>query len=397
MPAREGAVKPRRLRSEVSPAGGIALARAAGGGRADLRIERPPVNVLGAESLHDLARQVRAAGDARLLVLTGLAAAFSAGVDVAEHAPEPAAIDSMLAAMRDALEALVDSPAVTLAAAAGRASAAGRRSSRHATSCCWPTTRASVSRDPPRVLSAGAAALLPGLVGQARATDWILSGRILSGRKPPMRALPRDRCPRRAWTRRPNGWPAHPRGEPRALAAARTSCARGAGKPWPPDSPRRRTPIGASPAAKTWPEPFGISAQAGADSIPRHADRLSQRPLPPGKRGRHLAARSRVPVRGRDLRGRALRPGAPLPPGGAPRADARGPGRDPDQGDARFLRGRGQAPARRERPRREGRLRLRPGVARRGAPLPRLSGGGHHAHRLRVRARGGSAAAPGWR
>ena len=103
----------------MSPAGGIALARAAGGARADLRIARPPVNVLDAESLHALARQVRAAGDARFLVLTGLAAAFSAGVDVAEHAPEPAAINTMLAAMRDALEALVASPAVTLAAAAG--------------------------------------------------------------------------------------------------------------------------------------------------------------------------------------------------------------------------------------------------------------------------------------
>jgi cyclohexa-1,5-dienecarbonyl-CoA hydratase len=168
----------------VSPAGGIALARAAGGARADLRIARPPVNVLDAESLHALARQVRAAGDARLLVLTGLAAAFSAGVDVAEHAPEPAAIDTMLAAMRDALEALVASPAVTLAAAAG-ACLGGGAEILAACDLVLLTDDARVGFPEIRLacFPPGAAVLLPGLVGQARATDWILSGRILSGKE----------------------------------------------------------------------------------------------------------------------------------------------------------------------------------------------------------------------
>ena len=168
----------------MSPAGGIALALAAGGARADLRIARPPVNVLDAESLHALARQVRAAGDARLLVLTGLAAAFSAGVDVAEHAPEPAAIDTMLAAMRDALEALVESPAVTLAAAAGACLGGGAE----ILAACDLVLLADDARVGfPEIRLAcfppGAAVLLPGLVGQARAADWILSGRILSGKE----------------------------------------------------------------------------------------------------------------------------------------------------------------------------------------------------------------------
>ena len=168
----------------MSPAGGIALAHAAGGARADLRIARPPVNVLDAESLHALARQVRAAGDARLLVLSGLAAAFSAGVDVAEHAPQPAAIDTMLAAMRDALEALVASPAVTLAAAAGACLGGGAE----ILAACDLVLLADDARVGfPEIRLAcfppGAAALLPGLVGQARATDWILSGRILSGKE----------------------------------------------------------------------------------------------------------------------------------------------------------------------------------------------------------------------
>ena len=168
----------------MSPSGGIALAHADGGARADLCIARPPVNVLDAESLHALAREVRAAGAARLVVLTGLPAAFSAGVDVAEHAPEAAAIEKMLAAMRDALEALVASPAVTLAAAAGACLGGGAEI---LAACDFVLLADDARVGFPEIRLAcfppGAAALLPGLVGEARAADWILTGRILSGRE----------------------------------------------------------------------------------------------------------------------------------------------------------------------------------------------------------------------
>ncbi len=162
----------------------IALAHAAGGARADLRIARPPVNVLDGESLHALARGVREADAARLVVLTGLAAAFSAGVDVAEHAPEPAAIEKMLAAMRDVLEALVASPAITLAAASGACLGGGAE----ILAACDLVLLADDARVGfPEIRLAcfppGAAALLPGLVGEARAADWVLTGRILSGKE----------------------------------------------------------------------------------------------------------------------------------------------------------------------------------------------------------------------
>ncbi len=168
----------------MSPSGGIALAHSAGGARADLRIARPPVNVLDAASLHALAREVRAAGTARLLVLTGLPAAFSAGVDVAEHAPEAAAIATMLAAMREVLEALVASPAVTLAAVQGACLGGGAE----IVAACDLVLLADDARVGfPEIRLAcfppGAAALLPGLVGEARAADWILTGRTLSGRE----------------------------------------------------------------------------------------------------------------------------------------------------------------------------------------------------------------------
>ena len=64
-------------------------------------------------------RRSSEAPPARLLVLRGLPRAFSAGVEVAAHAPEPDLIEGMLAAMRRVLCALVETPAVTLAAVSG--------------------------------------------------------------------------------------------------------------------------------------------------------------------------------------------------------------------------------------------------------------------------------------
>ncbi len=168
----------------MSSSGAIVLERCASGARADLRIARPPVNVLDTACLAELAGQIRAAKPARLLVLTGLPTAFSAGVDVAEHAPEPALIDRMLTAMRDVLEALVASPAVTLAAVSGACLGGGAE----IVAACDLVLLADDARIGfPEIRLAcfppGAAALLPVLVGEARATDWILSGRILSGKE----------------------------------------------------------------------------------------------------------------------------------------------------------------------------------------------------------------------
>ncbi|MGH7185431.1 MAG: enoyl-CoA hydratase-related protein, partial [Pseudomonadota bacterium] len=59
------------------------------------------------------------AGAARVLVLSGLPRAFSAGVAVEDHVPDPPAIEAMLSAMRAVLEALVSTPAVTVASVSG--------------------------------------------------------------------------------------------------------------------------------------------------------------------------------------------------------------------------------------------------------------------------------------
>ena len=162
---------------------GIRLALSGDGARADLSIAIPPVNVFDAVSLTELTRRIRDARGARLLVLTGLPRAFSAGVDVAAHVPEPAAIDGMLAAMRDVLTALIETPAVTLAAVSGACLGGGAE----IVSACdlvlvsdearigFPEIR--LACFPP-----GAAALLPVRIGEARASLWILTGQTVSGR-----------------------------------------------------------------------------------------------------------------------------------------------------------------------------------------------------------------------
>jgi cyclohexa-1,5-dienecarbonyl-CoA hydratase len=168
----------------VTPSGGITLARSQGGARADLSLAIAPVNVLGARHLEELALSVRDAAPARLLVLTGLPRAFCAGVDVADHVPEPDAIERMLAAMRGVLEALVESPAVTLAAVSGACLGGGAEI---AAACDVVLATEDARIGFPEIRLAcfppGAAALLPGRVGEARATEWILTGRTFSGRE----------------------------------------------------------------------------------------------------------------------------------------------------------------------------------------------------------------------
>jgi cyclohexa-1,5-dienecarbonyl-CoA hydratase len=162
----------------------IRLERSRGGARADLRIEVPPVNVLETRHLAELARQIAAAPPARLLVLTGFPRAFSAGVSVAEHDPQPARIASMLAAMRGALEALLEVPAVTLASVSGACLGGGAEL---VLACDLVLVADDARIGFPEIRLAcfppGASALLPNRIGEARAAEWILSGAPRSGRE----------------------------------------------------------------------------------------------------------------------------------------------------------------------------------------------------------------------
>jgi cyclohexa-1,5-dienecarbonyl-CoA hydratase len=153
-------------------------------GRADLCIAIPPVNVLCVADLERLASLVGEVRGARVLVLTGLPRAFSAGVSVPEHEPAPEAIERMLGAMRRVLDALVRVPAVTLAAVSGACLGGGAEI---AAACDVVLAAEDARIGFPEIKLAcfppGAAALLPARVGEARANEWILTGRTLSGRE----------------------------------------------------------------------------------------------------------------------------------------------------------------------------------------------------------------------
>ncbi len=169
----------------ASPAGaGIRLERSADGDRADLAINRPPVNVLDPAALSALAAAIEDAAPARLLVLRGLPRAFSAGVEVAAHAPEPDLIEGMLAAMRRVLGALVETPAVTLASVSGACLGGGAE----IVAACDLVLAAEDARVGfPEIRLAcfppGGAVLLPLRIGEARAAEWILTGATHSGRE----------------------------------------------------------------------------------------------------------------------------------------------------------------------------------------------------------------------
>jgi cyclohexa-1,5-dienecarbonyl-CoA hydratase len=166
------------------PRTGIRLERSREQARADLRIAIPPVNVLDTLTLAELARQIVASRPARVLVLTGLPRAFSAGVSVADHVPEPGRIEEMLTAMRDVLSALVETEAITLAAVSGACLGGGAEI---VTACDLVLVTEDARIGFPEIRLAcfppGAAALLPARIGQARAAEWILSGQVHSGRE----------------------------------------------------------------------------------------------------------------------------------------------------------------------------------------------------------------------
>jgi cyclohexa-1,5-dienecarbonyl-CoA hydratase len=162
----------RPIRLELTEAG--ALAR--------LEIHLPPVNVIGAAHLDEITRQVEAAADARVLLLSGLPRAFSAGVEMADHVPEPRAIERMLAVMRGALAALLESPAVTIAAVSGACLGGGAEI---AAACDFVLASEDARIGFPEIrlgcFPPAAAALLPLRIGEARAAEWILTGRNYSG------------------------------------------------------------------------------------------------------------------------------------------------------------------------------------------------------------------------
>ena len=145
-------------------------------------LDRPPLNVLDIAMLRELdeaVAQVGADPGASVLVVTGEGKAFSAGVDVADHTEDR--VKEMIHTFHGALARLHALELPTIAALNGAALGGGLEV---ALACDLTLAREGAKLGQPEiqlgVFPPFAAAVLPRLVGRARALDLCLTGRVLT-------------------------------------------------------------------------------------------------------------------------------------------------------------------------------------------------------------------------
>jgi cyclohexa-1,5-dienecarbonyl-CoA hydratase len=150
---------------------------------ARLVLRNPPLNVIDIPMMVELAQalgEIEARSDVTVVVLRGDGRAFSAGVDVAAHTPDK--VDGMLAKFHAVIRALVASKKVTVAAVHGHCLGGGAEL---AMVCDIAYTTASAQWGFPEIKLACyppvACTALAALVGQKRAAELILTGRMISG------------------------------------------------------------------------------------------------------------------------------------------------------------------------------------------------------------------------
>ncbi|HKF20999.1 MAG TPA: enoyl-CoA hydratase/isomerase family protein [Candidatus Angelobacter sp.] len=143
----------------------------------------PPLNVFDFQQMDELAaalKQIEQRREIIAVVLTGGERAFSAGVDVAVHAPEN--VPTMLLKFHSLILALAKSPKITIAEVRGACLGGGAELAMVCDMCFtsekakWGFPEITLGCYPPVACTA-----LAGLVGEKRAADLIFTGRIFSG------------------------------------------------------------------------------------------------------------------------------------------------------------------------------------------------------------------------
>jgi cyclohexa-1,5-dienecarbonyl-CoA hydratase len=148
---------------------------------ARITIRRPPLNVLTTAMLREIARAFNAAAsssEVRAVRLDAEGKAFSAGVDVADHAGD--AIEPMMDALVELFDAAERVPVPTVAVVHGAALGGGCEIAL-ATDLCLAAERASFGQPEIRlgVFAPPASVLLPRLIGERRAMELLLTGETL--------------------------------------------------------------------------------------------------------------------------------------------------------------------------------------------------------------------------
>jgi cyclohexa-1,5-dienecarbonyl-CoA hydratase len=154
-------------------------------GVARIKLSHLPLNVIDIPMMDDLSRglaDIEANPNASVILLAGDGESFSAGVDVAAHAPDKVA--EMLAKFHQVIRSLVSTKKVTIAAVRGHCLGGGAELAMicdlvfTAEDATWGFPEIKLACYPPV-----ACAALAALIGQKRAAELILIGRTISGRE----------------------------------------------------------------------------------------------------------------------------------------------------------------------------------------------------------------------
>jgi cyclohexa-1,5-dienecarbonyl-CoA hydratase len=152
---------------------------------ARISLNHPPLNVIDMAMMEELAQalaEIETQQDVSVLVIGGEGKSFSAGVDVAAHAPET--IEQMLSSFHQVIRALLGSKKVTIASVHGNCLGGGAELAMVCDlaftthTAQWGFPEIQLGCYPPVACTALAA-----LVGQKRAAELILTGRTIDGKQ----------------------------------------------------------------------------------------------------------------------------------------------------------------------------------------------------------------------
>lgn len=156
------------------------------GAVARLIINRPPLNILDLATIHELRERMKLALDEpglRLIELRGAGEkAFSAGVDIRDHFPERA--PEMLGEFHTLIRAVLYAPCPVVAVVCGHCLGGGMEL---AMSCDFILASDDARFGQPEIKVGAfppvAAALLPGLIGEKKALQLILTGEPITAQE----------------------------------------------------------------------------------------------------------------------------------------------------------------------------------------------------------------------
>jgi cyclohexa-1,5-dienecarbonyl-CoA hydratase len=160
-------------------------------------LRHPPLNVIDIPMMEELAQslaEIETQADISVIVISGEGKSFSAGVDVAAHAPET--IDRMFTSFHHLIRLLIASKKVTVASVHRHCLGGGAELAMvcdmvfTAHTAQWGFPEIKLGCYPPVACTALAA-----LVGQKRAAELILTGRTIEGKKAAEIGLANDSVP----------------------------------------------------------------------------------------------------------------------------------------------------------------------------------------------------------